>query len=85
MRRLLPPFVFISLGIAAAPVQAEPTLEERQLAHAKEQFGLGAHEAFASLTVLWPSGRREELPGGPANRRLTLREGEGIVGAEVLR
>jgi hypothetical protein len=47
-------------------------------------FGLGDLPGYAALTVLWPSGRREVLPAGPANRRLVVREGEGIVHTEEL-
>ena len=47
-------------------------------------FGLGAASGYQSIVVLWPSGRREELAGGRANRRLWLREGEGIVREEEL-
>ncbi|MAB81221.1 MAG: hypothetical protein CMJ89_17890 [Planctomycetes bacterium] len=42
-------------------------------------FGLGTEAAFEGLVLLWPSGRREELEGGPADRRLWIREGRGIV------
>ncbi|MFO1011766.1 MAG: CRTAC1 family protein [Planctomycetota bacterium] len=42
-------------------------------------FGLGAESAYTALRVLWPSGRVDALPGGPANRRVVVREGEGVV------
>jgi hypothetical protein len=48
-------------------------------------FGLGAARRYASIRILWPSGRVEELPAGPADRRLTVREGEGVVASEELR
>lgn len=47
-------------------------------------FGLGASERYAALRVFWPSGAVENVPGGLADRRLVIREGEGIVGAEEL-
>jgi hypothetical protein len=46
-------------------------------------FGLGSDAGFAGLTVFWPSGRREELPGGASNRRLWIREGQGVVREEA--
>ena len=42
-------------------------------------FGLGTEASYSALRVIWPSGRVENLPGGPAGRRLWIREGEGIV------
>lgn len=42
-------------------------------------FGLGASAEYESIRVLWPSGRVETLPGGKADRALTVREGRGIV------
>jgi len=48
-------------------------------------FGLGPAKGYSALRVLWPSGRVEELGAGAAGRRLTLREGRGIVHAEELR
>ncbi len=48
-------------------------------------FGLGRATGYRSLTLLWPSGRVEELAGGPGGRRLTVREGEGIVTSEELK
>ncbi len=40
-------------------------------------FGLGTAAAFGSVRVLWPDGSEELFPGGPADRHLTLRHGEG--------
>lgn len=37
-------------------------------------FGLGEHEAFASLTVVWPDGGRDRLPGLPANQVIHVRQ-----------
>jgi hypothetical protein len=47
-------------------------------------FGLGSASRYAELVVEWPSGRVERLPGGAADRRLTIREGRGIVREEPL-
>jgi hypothetical protein len=47
-------------------------------------FGLAAVDRHAGLRILWPSGRVEELPPGPADRRLWIREGRGIVKEESL-
>jgi hypothetical protein len=48
-------------------------------------FGLGTEARYEALRILWPSGKAETLPGGPADRRLTVREGAGIVREGVLR
>lgn len=40
-------------------------------------FGLGAATAIESIRVLWPDGSDETFPGGPADRQLVLRHGEG--------
>jgi hypothetical protein len=48
-------------------------------------FGLGAAERYESIRLRWPSGRIEDLPAGPAGRRLTVREGQGIVREEPFR
>ena len=40
-------------------------------------FGLGAVERVDEITVVWPDGGSESFPGGPANRRVELRKGEG--------
>jgi enediyne biosynthesis protein E4 len=47
-------------------------------------FGLGAAESYHALRILWPSGRIEELGPGAANRRLVIREGQGIVREQAL-
>jgi hypothetical protein len=48
-------------------------------------FGLGALEGYRAIRVAWPSGRVDELPAGKAGRKLTIREGRGLVAEEPLR
>ena len=40
-------------------------------------FGLGPIGAFERLAVLWPDGTEEVFPGGPTDRFLTVRKGQG--------
>ena len=40
-------------------------------------FGLGPAERVERISVTWPGGARESFPGGPADRLLRLRKGEG--------
>ena len=42
-------------------------------------FGLGESTTIKSVEVTWPNGRLEKLPGGAANRAITVHEGKGIV------
>jgi enediyne biosynthesis protein E4 len=42
-------------------------------------FGLGDSTTIKSIEVTWPNGRLEKLPGGAANRTITVQEGKGIV------
>ncbi len=44
-------------------------------------FGLGAAQ-WADVEIRWPSGLRESVKAVPADRLVTLREGEGVVKAE---
>jgi hypothetical protein len=48
-------------------------------------FGLGSETEYSALRVAWPSGRVEEIRGGAADRRIWIREGAGIVRAELFR
>jgi len=48
-------------------------------------FGLGPEPGYQGVRIVWPSGRVEELPAGPADRRVWIREGAGIVRAEPFR
>jgi hypothetical protein len=43
----------------------------------RAHFGLGASARVDAIEVLWPDGSREAFPGGPADRLVTLRQGEG--------
>ncbi len=40
-------------------------------------FGLGQLDRYESIRVVWPDGLKEEFPGGPADRPITLKRGEG--------
>jgi hypothetical protein len=42
-------------------------------------FGLGAAATTEHVDVLWPSGLEERIPGGAADRFITLREGSGTT------
>jgi enediyne biosynthesis protein E4 len=42
-------------------------------------FGLGGAATVQSVEMTWPNGRVEKLPGGDADRVITVREGKGIV------
>jgi hypothetical protein len=41
--------------------------------------GLGAITAIEKILVRWPDGRTESFPGGPIDRYVTLRRGEGSL------
>jgi hypothetical protein len=47
-------------------------------------FGLGA-ATKADLTIRWPTGATEEVPGVDANQLIVIREGGGIVRRDRLR
>jgi len=40
-------------------------------------FGLNTAESYERIEVRWPGGEREEFAGGPANRIVVLKQGEG--------
>ncbi len=45
-------------------------------------FGLGPSERYEGIDVLWPDGSAETFPGGPADRAVELRQGEGTPKAQ---
>jgi Tfp pilus assembly protein PilF/peroxiredoxin len=54
--------------------------------HSKELlFGLGKSERVAKLTVSWPSGAQQSFPDLPANRRVSIVEGQDAPGLETFR
>ncbi|MCA8980734.1 MAG: CRTAC1 family protein [Planctomycetes bacterium] len=42
-------------------------------------FGFGERTGFEQIRVFWPSGATELIFAGPADRRLVIQEGQGIV------
>jgi hypothetical protein len=44
---------------------------------ARAHFGLGASDRVDAVEVLWPDGSRETFLGGPADRAVTVRHGQG--------
>ncbi|HZY85019.1 MAG TPA: CRTAC1 family protein [Gemmataceae bacterium] len=40
-------------------------------------FGLGPSDRYDGIDVLWPDGSAETFPGGPADKPVELRQGEG--------
>jgi hypothetical protein len=42
-------------------------------------FGLGPSDRYDAIEVRWPDGRTETFPGGPADRQVELRQGEGTT------
>jgi hypothetical protein len=45
-------------------------------------FGLGSASAVDGIDVLWPDGTHEKFSGGPADRALKLRKGQGKPAAD---
>jgi hypothetical protein len=45
----------------------------------RAHFGLGPADTVDSIRVTWPDGKIEQFPGGPADRHLTVRRGEGTA------
>jgi hypothetical protein len=42
-------------------------------------FGLGSAPSFDRIEVLWPSGLREQFPGGSSDHFMSLVEGTGTA------
>jgi hypothetical protein len=45
----------------------------------RAHFGLGTMESYDAVEVVWPDGSAERFPGGPANRVVHLKRGQGIL------
>jgi hypothetical protein len=48
-------------------------------------FGLGEVQRVDSISIHWPSGKVETLPGEDADQGLTVEEGKGVVRREPFR
>jgi len=49
-------------------------------------FGLGKPEPgkTVSLTIVWPSGQKDSIPGVSANQSITVQEGKGVIEAHPI-
>jgi hypothetical protein len=47
-------------------------------------FGVGAARRTDSISIRWPSGKLEALPGEDIDQQLTIEEGKGVVRRERL-
>ena len=47
-------------------------------------FGLGKAEKVASIEVVWPSGRVDNLPDVSANQVITIQEGVGMIAHQAI-
>lgn len=65
--------------------RVEPSVGYQSSSSPWLHFGLGASESYASVRVLWPSGRVEDLGPGRAGRRITIAEGRGVIQEEPLK
>jgi len=46
-------------------------------------FGLGSHDHVDQVELLWPTGKKETIPNLAADRFYKVKEGKGIVSANV--
>ena len=46
-------------------------------------FGLGDSAAYQGIEIRWPTGEREQFPGGAANQVISLKQGSGKPGPET--
>jgi len=47
-------------------------------------FGLGAGTKVGSIEIIWPNGKKEQLPGVAGEQSITIAEGKGVVKAVPL-
>jgi len=47
-------------------------------------FGLGAATKVVGIEIIWPNGKKEQLPGIAADQSITVAEGKGVVKAVPL-
>jgi hypothetical protein len=48
-------------------------------------FGLGRSARYEAIDILWPDGKAETFPGGPADRPVELRQGDGTPNPKAQR
>jgi hypothetical protein len=57
-----------------------PAMSYLSSSDARAHFGMGERARYDAIQVVWPDGLAEAFPGGPADRIIVLRRGEGAAG-----
>ena len=76
-RDLLGTFVRVTAGDRTWVQVAQSGHSYLSASDPRPLFGLGAATTFDRIEVTWPDGKREEFPGGPADRWINLTPGSG--------
>ena len=42
-------------------------------------FGLGSAAKVAGIEIIWPNGKKEQVPGVDGDQSITIAEGKGVV------
>ncbi|HEX6738191.1 MAG TPA: CRTAC1 family protein [Vicinamibacteria bacterium] len=69
--------VFLTVGGRRLSAEIQGGTSFLSQSDPRAHFGLGADTAYQALEVAWPGGARESFPGGPANRVVVVRQGQG--------
>jgi hypothetical protein len=71
--------VEVSAGDLVLSAQRKGGMSYQSAQDPRLHFGLGSHGRADSIVIRWPSGTVTRLVNVPADRIITVREGEGIV------
>ena len=75
--------VTLRIGSVALTAHVLPGMSYLSSSEPSLHFGLGTIDTVEAIEVHWPDGNREKFPGAPANRRVTVYQGEGGLFEEI--